>query len=79
MRGFKVQTNINNRKMKNNIRVERAKIRISQKELANHMGTTQATITSIENNKSDPKLSLAMRIAHFFGIKTDELFELEDH
>ena len=37
--------------MKNNIRVERAILRISQQELADAIGVTRQTIYAIENDK----------------------------
>lgn len=60
--------------MKNTIRVERAKKRISQKELAEELGMTTQAIHLIEVGKSDPKLNTAFRIAKFFKLKIGELF-----
>jgi len=64
-------------KMKNTIRVERAKKRISQEELADAVSATRQSIHLIENGKTEPKLSLAMRIARFFGAKIEDIFETE--
>ena len=64
-------------KMKNTIRVERAKKRISQEELADAVSATRQSIHLIENGKTEPKLSLAMRIAQFFGAKIEDIFETE--
>ena len=46
--------------MKNNIRVERAILRISQQELANAIGVSRQTIFAIENNKFIPSTELAL-------------------
>lgn len=63
--------------MRNRIKEERAKHRITQEDLAHAIGSTKQTINKIENNKSDPKVGLAFRIARFFGINIHELFEEE--
>ncbi len=63
--------------MKNTIRVERAKKRISQEELADAVSATRQSIHLIENGKTEPKLSLALRIARFFGLKIEDIFETE--
>ncbi|MBN1251546.1 MAG: helix-turn-helix transcriptional regulator [Bacteroidales bacterium] len=63
--------------MKNSIRVERAKIRISQEVLADAVKATRQSIHLIENGKTEPKLSLALRISKFFGLKVEDIFEAE--
>jgi len=63
--------------MKNTIRVERAKKRISQEELAEAVSATRQSIHLIENGKTEPKLNLALKIARFFGVKIEDLFESE--
>jgi len=64
--------------LKSSLHVERAKKRITQEELAKRVGTTRQTICSIENGKSEPSLGLAFRIARFFGLDINKIFELED-
>ena len=61
--------------MKNSIRVERAKIRISQEELADAVQATRQSIHLIENGKTEPKLSMAFRISQFFGLKIEDIFQ----
>ncbi|MDF1548372.1 MAG: helix-turn-helix transcriptional regulator [Bacteroidales bacterium] len=63
--------------MKNSIRVERAKKRISQGELADAVNATRQSIHLIENGKNEPKLNLAIRISKFFGVKIEDIFETE--
>lgn len=63
--------------MKNSIRVERAKIRISQEELADAVQATRQSIHLIENGKTEPKLSLAFKISQFFGLKIEDVFQTE--
>jgi len=63
--------------MRNNIRVERAKKRISQEELAEAVKATRQSIHLIENGKSEPKLRLALKISKFFELKIEDVFEYE--
>ncbi|MFD0869468.1 DNA-binding transcriptional repressor PuuR [Chlamydia abortus] len=64
--------------MKNNIRDIRKTMRISQEELANKCGVTRQTINAIENDKYDPSLSLAFKLAIHLGTKVDQLFIYEE-
>ena len=62
--------------MKNNIRVERARLRISQQELAGAIGVTRQTIYAIENDKFIPSTELALKMSAYFGKSVNELFSL---
>jgi len=64
--------------MKNNIRVERAIIDITQEELAQRVGVTRQAIHAIEHGKYVPSAVLAMKIARVFGKRMEEVFALED-
>ncbi len=61
--------------MKNKIREIRKKIGISQEELAKKCDVSRQTVNAIENNKYDPTLALAFRLAKQLDITVDELFE----
>jgi len=63
--------------MRNNIRVERAKMRISQEDLADAVKATRQSIHSIENGKTEPKLRLALKISRFFSLTIEDVFEDE--
>ena len=62
--------------MKNNIRVERARLRISQQELADAIGVTRQTIYAIENDKFIPSTELALKMSAYFGKTVNDLFLL---
>ena len=62
--------------MKNNIRVERAILRISQQELADAIGVTRQTIYAIENDKFIPSTELALKMSAYFGKTVNDLFSL---
>jgi putative transcriptional regulator len=63
--------------MKNNIRVYRAKLSLTQDDLSNRLGVSRQTINSIENNKYFPSLELGLRLAKVFDCKVDDLFSLD--
>jgi putative transcriptional regulator len=62
--------------LRNQIKVQRAVKNITQDELAVEIGVTRKTINTIENGKFVPSTILAIRMARFFEIKVEELFEL---
>ena len=67
--------------MKTRIRELRKARKLSQEELADAVGTTRQTITSIEVGKYTASLPLAYKIAKFFCLTIEEVFdfsELED-
>lgn len=61
--------------MNTRIRELRRERRISQEELARAVGTTRQTITSIEVGKYVASLPLAYKIAHYFGLTIEEVFD----
>ena len=63
--------------MKNNIKERRTKRGLSQTALADAIGTTKRTIYAIENENSDIHISLAHKLATFFGCSIDDLYEFE--
>lgn len=60
--------------MQNSIRELRKEKKLSQDELAKCCNVTRQTINAIENNKYDPTLSLAFRLASLLGTTVDVLF-----
>jgi len=64
--------------MKNRIRVLRAEKNWTQAELAKRLDVSRNTMNAIENNRYDPSLSLAFRIAKLFRLKMEDVFQDED-
>ena len=64
--------------MTNNIRVERARHRISQAYLAKEIKVSRQTIHAVETGKFVPSTVLALKIARYFEVKMEELFQLEE-
>ena len=64
--------------MNSKIKELRKQHKISQGELADAVGTTRQTITSIEVGKYTASLPLAYRIAHYFNLTIDDVFDFSD-
>ena len=64
--------------MKNNIRVERAIVRMTQQQLAEAVGVSRQTINTIESCKYVPSAVLAMKIARTFEKPVESIFSLEE-
>lgn len=65
-------------KVKTRIRELRKAKKLSQGELADAVGTTRQTITSIEVGKYTASLTLAYKIAHYFGLTIEEVFDFSE-
>ncbi|MGD2035687.1 MAG: helix-turn-helix transcriptional regulator [Bacteroidales bacterium] len=64
--------------MKNLIKVERARKNITQADLADTIHVSRQTIHAIETGKFVPSTMLALKMAHYFGCKVEDIFELEE-
>lgn len=65
--------------MKNNIRIERAIVRMTQQQLAEAVKVSRQTINAIEAGKYVPSAVLALKIAQTFGKPVEAIFALEDN
>lgn len=64
--------------MKNNIRVARAEVRMTQQRLADEAGVSRQTINAIESGRFVPSTVLALKIARIFSRPVEEIFQLEE-
>ena len=64
--------------MKNRLKIERAILDLTQDELANKIGVSRQTISSIEKNRYVPSTVLALRLSRLFDKPVNDFFELED-
>ncbi|MFC6999634.1 helix-turn-helix transcriptional regulator [Rufibacter roseus] len=64
--------------MKNNVRNERAALKLTQDELAKCIGVSRQTINAMETNKYVPSTVLALKVAKVLKKKVEELFMLEE-
>ena len=64
--------------MKNNIKQLRKSEGLRQEDMARIWGVSRQTIIAIENDKYNPTLELAMKIARLLRLHVEEIFILED-
>lgn len=64
--------------MRNRIKALRKAAGYRQEDLAAALGVSRQTIIAIENDKYDPTLALAMRLARYLRTTVEELFFLEE-
>jgi putative transcriptional regulator len=64
--------------MRNRVREQRNQHGLSQAEMAAALGVSRQTVISIENGRYLPSLPLAFRIARFFDIPVDKMFDPDD-
>jgi putative transcriptional regulator len=64
--------------VKTKIKELRKANKLSQGELAEAVGTTRQTITSIEVGKYTASLVLAYKIAHYFDLTIEEVFDFSE-
>ena len=65
--------------VENCIRQRRKELGLSQEGLAKKCGVSRQTVNAIENNKYDPTLSLAFRLAQELELTVDALFHPEEN
>jgi putative transcriptional regulator len=64
--------------MKNRLKEIRAIRGISQEELADILGVSRQTISSLENGRYNPSIILAFKIARYFGMAIEDIFIYEE-
>lgn len=64
--------------MKNKLEEIRKLRGLKQEELADAMGVSRQTISSLENGRYNPSVILAIRLARYFGMKVEDIFIYEE-
>ena len=64
--------------MKNSIKVERARLDMTQHDLADALEVSRQTINAIEKGKFNPSTILALKISNIFQKSVNEIFTLEE-
>jgi len=64
--------------VKNRIEEIRKEQGIRQDELAKSLCVSRQTISSLENGRYNPSITLAYKIAKFFGMTIEEVFIFEE-
>jgi putative transcriptional regulator len=65
-------------KLNNQLRVARARVGVTQGDLAEAIGVTRKTVNSIENGRYVPSTRLALLLARELDATVEELFQLPD-
>ena len=65
--------------MKNRLKIERAVLDLTQEELANKIGVSRQTISSIEKNRYVPSTVLSLRLSNLFKKPINDFFELDEN
>ena len=63
-------------RLRNHLKQHRARLDLTQEDLAVRVGVRRQTILAIEKGHYFPSTLLAFRIARELGMKVDDLFEL---
>lgn len=64
--------------MRNNIKELRKARGLRQEDFAKLLGVSRQTVVAMENNKYDPTLALAMKVARLFERPVESIFTLEE-
>lgn len=64
--------------MKNRIKELRKNLGLRQEDVAEKLNVTRQTIIAIENDKYNPTLELAMKLARLLNTSVEEIFHLGD-
>lgn len=64
-------------KIKANLKEVREAYGMTQQDLADQVGIRRETIVHLENNRYNPSLEMALKIAQVFNKQVEELFRLK--
>ncbi len=62
----------------NNIVKLRSKLKLSQQELADAIGVSRKTVSTVETGRFTPSVVIALKMAKFFEVPVEKIFELEE-
>lgn len=64
--------------MKNRLEEIRNQRKINQEDLAKALEVSRQTISSLENGRYNPSITLAFKIARYFNMSIEEIFIYEE-
>ena len=64
--------------MKNQLEELRRQHAIRQEDLAQALGVSRQTVISLEKGKYNPSLALAFKLARYFNLSIEEIFDDSD-
>ena len=66
-----------NERLTNTLRVRRARLGVTQEELAERIGVSRKTINTIERERFVPSTVLALKLSRALGVPVEDIFRLE--
>jgi putative transcriptional regulator len=66
------------KKLRNTLKIERARKDLTQEQLAEMVSVTRKTINTVENGIYIPSTYLALKLAKVLGVSVEALFQLEN-
>ena len=64
--------------MKNLVKLERTRHNLTQASLAKKLHVSRQTIHAIENYKFNPSVTLAIKMARYFEVSVEYLFDIDN-
>ena len=64
--------------MKNRLEELRKQRCVRQEDLAQALGVSRQTVISLEKGKYNPSLALAFKLARYFALRVEEIFDDSD-
>jgi len=65
-----------NSQLDNHIAKLRAQRKISQQQLADEIGVSRKTISTVETGRFTPSVVIALKLANYFSVPVERIFEL---
>jgi putative transcriptional regulator len=62
----------------NNIAKLRGKLKISQQDLADGIGVSRKTISTVETGRFTPSVVIALKLAAYFQVTVESIFSYEE-
>ena len=66
-----------NSELDNHIAKLRSKRKISQQQLADFIGVSRKTISTVETGRFTPSVVIALKLARYFEVPVESIFTLE--
>ena len=64
--------------LKNRLKEYRAKTGVNQSDMGRLVGVSRQTISMIERGDYSPSVTLALKIARYFGVRVEDIFQYEE-
>jgi putative transcriptional regulator len=65
-------------RLRNTIKTQRAKLNLTQEQLAERVKVSRKTINTIENGRFIPSTVLALQLSRALRVSVEDLFQLDD-